>query len=190
MLDIAYDTSLIDINSKASKYRKSIRQVRRVQKAVAMVFLRIQFKLFAHLARRMLENFGKPTGAKLIIDFLLRDETRQRLRMSLGASGCENSHASRASQAPQVCVSQRTLKVFLANGAVFEVDWVSPPTAMLTTTAGSLHAVFEVLPGVGSHRPYKLHWDVMVDNKNRRAPRQNVGRGHLQPPLHPLRVST
>ncbi len=165
MLDIAHDTSVMGVNSKASKYRKSIRQVRRVQKAVAMAFLRIQFKLFPHLARRMLENFGKPTCAKLIIDFLLSDETRQRLRMSLGAPGCENSHASRASQAPHPSVRFAAYAESVSRQRrVLEVHWVSPPTAMLTTTAGSLHAVFEVLPGMGSHRSYKLHWDVMVDN--------------------------
>ena len=92
--------------------------------------------------------------ARLAIDFVASDETKQRLRMSLGSGPAGDALRGHCQNSPHVFVSRRTLRVVFDSFAI-SMPWISPPCAMLATTSGALHSVMFALPGIGSHRAYR-----------------------------------
>ena len=157
MLSVAFDVSNIGINSKAHKHNKSKRTISRYQKTSAMVFLMLQYKLFTFLTQRI--TSGEYEKPKLLIDIVLCDETKQRLRLNLGVNSF--SVSGHAQQSPHVFVAQRKLILQYATWSA-EVEWIAPPYPMVSTDAGALRSVLNELPGIGSHKSYNRFFHTML----------------------------
>ena len=153
---MCYDTKLIGQGAKCSKWKKSHRQFNRLQRATAYIHLRQQYKLLRSICHRVV---SVDTGARLIIDTLLSDETKQRLRMDLGTS--TNTVSGHMVQSPHVFISMRTCTLIFESGQVFTLRLVCPPHAMLSTDAGSLHAVLCEFGGIASHRVFRQAFATM-----------------------------
>ena len=102
---------------------------------------------------------GLRSGRLLLVDCLLADETKQRLRMTLG----KRVLVGHSAQAPHVCVSQRVLTALWPDGRSFHFKYITMPKAMLSTCGGALHSVFVVLGGIGSHHVYLKCLNAMHD---------------------------
>ena len=98
-------------------------------------------------------------GYDLGVDKLKCDETKQRLKLKLG----EEILASQSTNAPHVFLVLR--KLLWSKGDLdMTYEHGFPPVPCLTTTAGTLHAIFHKLPGLGSSQQYNRVLDTMSAN--------------------------
>ena len=162
-LSVAYDVKLIGISAKSSKHRRSRRQITRMQKCVAHLYLVQQMKLWTFIATRLgMFRAMFPNEQYTIMDDFESDETKQRLRLNLG--GGRDMLASHQQQAPHVWVSRRTTRIQFWSGRVLILRWVAAPVPCLSTNAGSLHAVQFVLPGISAPSTYNRIFAKMAED--------------------------
>ena len=130
VLSVAYDVKLIGISAKSSKHRRSRRQITRMQKCVAHLYLVQQMKLWTFIATRLgMFRAMFPNEQYTIMDDFESDETKQRLRLNLG--GGRDMLASHQQQAPHVWVSRRTTRIQFWSGRVLLLRWVAAPVPCL-----------------------------------------------------------
>ena len=148
-LTLAFNTQLIGQSAKAALVNRSQRLSQRIQRSVAQAFLRCQHKLFWLIIHKCMtsESLQQPL---LAVDTLLSDETKQRLKMSLVATGSTRL-PGHCMQAPHVFVSERYLTLHLADGQALHMPYVTLPVPMISTSAGALHSVLLALGGIGTH---------------------------------------
>ena len=139
-LTLAFNTKLIGQSAKAAVVNRSQRQSQRIQRSVAQAFLRCQHKLFWFIIHKCMtsESLQQPL---LAVDTLLSDETKQRLKMSLVATGSTRL-PGQCMQAPHVFVSERSLTLYLADGQARHMPYVTLPVPMISTSAGPCAVYF------------------------------------------------
>ena len=129
MLCAAYDNTLVGTNAKAAKHGKTKKIVGRYQKAVAFAWYRCQAQLLAFLVDRV-----KTLTSYVLTDELMSDETKQHLRLDLGASLLPEQCAN----APHIFVGRRQLTIDTSiDGIDFALvfRYIPGPSPMLSRLA-------------------------------------------------------
>ena len=158
VLRAAYDNTLVGTNAKAAKHDKAPKTIARYQRAVAFVWSICQAKLLAFLVERV-----KTLGTYVLTDDLMSDETKQHLRLDLGSSLLPEQCAN----APHIFVARRQLTIDTSiDGVDFSLlfRYVPGPAPMLSTSAGALHAVMNVLNTPCSMKAFNEAFMIMARN--------------------------
>ena len=153
VLQCAYDTRLIGMHAKSSKWKKSRRQVGRHQRSAAFGYMLSQFLTLHNIVQSVMKMTSMDQMGITAVDELACDETKQRLRMSLG----RGLLPSQTIHAPHVFVSRRSLRLRFDSSRILCMKWMALPIAMLSTSAGALQSVLHVLCGIASHRTFNMH---------------------------------
>ena len=146
-LRMCFDTSIISLNALASKHDLSTRQARRHQKTTAFCVV-WQLRVIAETTVRMMQQTHTHGPIKMgcVIDYLMADETRQRLIIQCA----KHLLPAQSIQAPHVCVGLREARFTLCyNGQDVRcvLPWMSSPMPMISTSASALNHGLDELRG-------------------------------------------
>ena len=147
-VNMCFDPTLQSMRAHAKTYHLEERQLRRHAKAMGFCFSRQQYDAF-----EVLYSLAAHRRAACLTDLTMCDETRQRLLMQLGAKLLPGQQR----HAPSVPNVLRRLFIEWApdasgHGLKVSAPWVSPPTPVISSSAGALHASLFELDGIASNR--------------------------------------